>query len=69
MLQTNRPTSLAKCSKKLDRQCSVCASYNTAISYDVIHDVFVLFTSAKVEEILFDTLVSDQSIALLRFAH
>ena len=43
MLQTNRPTSLAKRSKKLDRQCSVCASYNSAISYDVVHDVFVLF--------------------------
>ena len=39
--------------------------YNTALSYDVIHDVFVLFTFAKVDVILFDAFVSDQSLALL----
>jgi len=28
-------------------QRSVCGSYYTALSFDVIHDIFVLFTSAK----------------------
>ena len=41
----------------------------TALSYDVIYDVFVLFTSAKVEVILFDTFVTDQSLALLHVLH
>jgi len=41
-------------------------SYYTALGYDVIHGVFVLFTFAEVVVIWFDTLVSDQSLALLR---
>ena len=41
----------------------------TALSYDVIHDVFVVFTFAKVEVISFDTLVSDQSLVLLHVLH
>jgi len=48
---------------------SVRGSYYTTLSYDVIHDVFVLFTFAKVEVIWFDTLVSGQSLGLLRFAY
>ena len=39
-------------------------SYYTALGYDVIHGVFVLFTFAEVVVIWFDTL--DQSLALLR---
>ena len=41
------------------------------ISYNVIHDVLVLFTfaQAKVEMISFDTLVSDQGLALLHVLH
>ena len=41
------------------------------ISYNVIHDVLVLFTfaKAKVEMISFDTLVSDQGLALLHVLH
>ena len=35
----------------------------------VIRDVFVLFTFAKVEVMWFDTLISDQSLALLRVLH
>ena len=30
----------------LNSQCSVRSGYYTALSYDVIHDVFVLFTFA-----------------------
>jgi len=39
----------------------------TALSYDIIHDLFVLFTfaSAEVEVIWFDTFVSDHSLALI----
>ena len=37
----------------------------TAVSYNVIRDKFVLFIFAKVELIWFDTVVSDQSLALL----
>ena len=48
-------------------QCSVYSGYYTALSYDVIPDIFVSFTyaQAKVEVIWFDTLVSYQSLALL----
>ena len=35
--------------------------YYTALSFDIIHDVFVLFTFVKVGVIWFDTLVSNQS--------
>jgi len=46
-LQTDCPISLANAEKKiLNFQCSVSGSYYTALSYDVIHDVFVLFTFA-----------------------
>ena len=41
------------------------AEKNNICSCDVIHDVFVLFTFAKVEVILFYTFISDQSLALL----
>ena len=41
-------------------------SYYTALSYDVIRGVFVLFTFAQVDVIWFDTSVSDQNLALLR---
>ena len=44
-------------------------SYYTAPSYDVIHDVFVLFTFAIVEVIWFDTSVSDQCLALYQVMH
>ena len=37
-------------------QHSVRGGYYAAPNYDVIHDVSVLFTSAKVEVILFDTM-------------
>jgi len=37
-----------------DFQCSVRGGYYTAVSYNVIHDLFVLFTFAKVEGIWFD---------------
>jgi len=52
-------------------QRSVCGSYYTALSFDVIHDIFVLFTSAKakVEVIWFDTLVLDQRLALRHVLH
>jgi len=45
--------------------------YFTALSYDVINDVFVFFTFAevKVEVIWLDTLLSDQSLALLHVLH
>ena len=36
-------------------QCSVRGGYYIAVSYNVIRDVFVLFTFAKVEGIWFDT--------------
>ena len=51
--------------KILNFQYSVHGSYYTALSYDVIHDVFVLFSFTKVEVIWFDTFVSDQSLLLL----
>jgi len=38
----------------------------TTLSFDIVRDVFVLFTFAEVEVIWFDTLVSDQSLALLQ---
>ena len=41
--QTDRPMSLAQ-KKKFNFQRSVRDSYYTVLSYDVIHDVFVLFT-------------------------
>ena len=44
---------------------SVRGGYYTALSYDVVHDVFVLFTSVQVEVIWFDSLVS----ALLHVLH
>ena len=44
-------------------------SYYTTLSFDIIRDVFVLFTFAKVEVIWFDTLVSYQSLALLQVLH
>ena len=52
-------------------QRSVRGSYYTALSQNIIHDIFLLFTfaSAKVEVIWFDTLVSDQSLALLHVLH
>jgi len=57
--------------KKQNFQRSVCGSYFTSISYDVIHDVFVLFTFAyaKAELIWFDILVSDQCLALIHVLH
>ena len=48
---------------------TVRGGYYTAKSYDVIHDVFVVFTSAKAEVISFDNIVSDQSLALLDIVH
>jgi len=42
--QTDRPISLANAEKKFQR--SACGSYYTALSYDIICDVFVLFTFA-----------------------
>jgi len=44
-------------------------SYYTTLSFDIVRDVFVLFTFAEVEVIWFDTLVSDQSLALLQVLH
>jgi len=45
MFRTDRPISLANGEKNIKIfQRSVCGSYYTALSYDVIHDVFVLFT-------------------------
>ena len=44
-------------------------SYYTAPRYDVIHDVFVLFTFAIVEVIWFDTSVSDQCLTLYQVMH
>jgi len=44
---------------------SVHGGYYTALSYDVSHDVFVSFTFANIEMVWFDTLISDQSLALL----
>jgi len=44
-------------------------SYYTTLGYDVIYDVFVLFTFAKVEVFWFDTLVTDQRLALLHVLH
>ena len=52
---------ISKKSTQNDFQHSVGGSYYTALSYDVIHDVFVLFTFAKVAVILLDIFVSDQS--------
>jgi len=43
--------------------------YDTALSNHVIHDVLVLFTFAKVEVILLDTFVSDQSLVLVHLLH
>ena len=45
--------------------------YYTAQSYDVVHDVglFVLFTFAQVEVSLFDTFVSDETLALFHVLH
>ena len=43
-------------------QRSVGGSHYTALSYDVNHGAFVLFTFAKVKV---STLISDQSLALL----
>jgi len=49
---------------------TVRGGYYTAKSYDVIRDVFVVFTSAKAEVISFDNIVSDhQSLALLDIVH
>jgi len=62
MFQIDCPISLAK-AKKFNFQRSVSGSYYTGLRYDVIHDVFVLFTTAKVEVIWFD--ISEQSLALL----
>jgi len=48
MFQTDRPISVANAEKKIKIfQRSVCGSYYTALSFDNIHDIFVLFTSAK----------------------
>ena len=48
-----------KCTKKLKiYQRSIGGGYYTTLSYIVIHDVFVLFTFAKVDVIWFDSLVS-----------
>jgi len=44
-------------------------SYYTTLSFDIVRDVFVLFTFAEVEVIWFDTLVSDQTLALLQVLH
>ena len=55
--------------QKKNYQHSVCGGCYTTLSYDVIYDVFVLFTFAKIEVIWFDTLVSDQSLAILRVLH
>jgi len=49
--------------KKFQR--SVCGGYYTALIYDVIRGVFVLFTFAKFELIWCDIFVSDESLALL----
>jgi len=46
--------------------------YFTAVSYDVINDVYLFFftfAEVKVEVIWFDTLLSDQSLALLHVLH
>jgi len=62
----------SKCRFFLILQRSVCGSYYAALSSDVIHDIFVLFTfaSMKAEVIWFDTLVSDhQSLALFHVLH
>ena len=57
---------MANAEKNIKSQRSVCGRYYTALSYDVIHDVFVLFTFAKVEVIWFDTWVSDKSLRLVQ---
>ena len=53
--------------KRLYIHRSVSGSHYTALSYDVVHDVFVLFTSVQV--IWFDSLVSDKTSALLHVLH
>jgi len=68
MFQINRPISLANAKKIENFQRSVHGGYYTALSYDDVHDVF-LFTFAKVGVILFNTLVSDQSLVLLHVLH
>jgi len=50
--QIDRPISQANAGKKNDNfQHSVCGSYYAALICDIIHDIFVLFTFAKVEVI------------------
>ena len=44
--------------------CVVSGGYYTDLSYDVVHDVFVVFTFTKAEVIWFDTSILDQSLAL-----
>jgi len=47
MFQTYHPISLANAEKKIKNfQLSVCGGYYTTLSYDIINDVFVLFTFA-----------------------
>jgi len=46
----------------LNFQHLVRGSYYTGLSYHIIYDIFVLFTFAKVQVILFDTFGSDQSL-------
>jgi len=43
--------------------------YYTDLSYDVIHDVFVLFRFAKVEVTWFGAFASDQNFALFNVLH
>jgi len=65
MFQTDRSISLANAEKNFHR--SVCGSYYSALSYIIIHKVFVLFTLhclREIEVIWFHTLVSDQSVSL-----
>jgi len=71
MFQTGHPISLARAEKNFNFQRSVCGGYYTALSHNIIHDVFVSFPFAwaKLEVIWFDTLVADQSLALLHVLH
>jgi len=68
-LVSDRLSHLTGRRRKKNYQHSVCGGCYTTLSYDVIYDVFVLFTFAKIEVIWFDTLVSDQSLAILRILH
>ena len=48
---------------------SVDSGYHTALSFSVSSQCIILFTVAKAEVIWFDTLFSDQSLALLHVLH